>query len=371
MTRLAITQPYVPLYRVPLWEGVLDRLAEHGVEGRVFFGGDARQLAARAERGDAAEVPWAEQVRVRSVGIGRRMPRLQYRLLPAGWRDAPLLTEMAVGNGNAWRAVARNQPFATFGHGAPMGRSLGPADRVENVLNRRARHVLTYMEAGRTSVLSRARLASANVTAFGNTTDTRQLTSALDAVSDADAAAFRSAHGIPDDARIALVIGALNAHKRLDVLVEAARSVLGLQNTWWVVVAGDGPLRSEILDLQRSTGRVTWLGQAAPADFAPAARLASVILNPGRVGLIAVDALAMRLPIITLSDSRHAPEFDYLSEGRTVFSTEPTAASFASCWASFESPPLLASDDELPSIERASSRIADALLRSMFEGGAP
>ena len=79
--RVAITQPYVPAYRFPLWDKVVSTLADQGVETRIFFGGDAAQLTLRAERGDGVEAPWAEQVAVTTVAAPHSM-----KMLAVDWR---------------------------------------------------------------------------------------------------------------------------------------------------------------------------------------------------------------------------------------------------------------------------------------------
>ncbi|MCC2034058.1 glycosyltransferase [Microbacterium allomyrinae] len=331
--KLAITQPYVPAYRFPLWDGVIATLQDDGIDARIFFGGDAEQLAIRARRGDGVEAPWAEQVAARTVQVTPRLPKLIYRSLPAEWSNAPLLTEMQGSNGNAWSALARRRPYVTFGHGKEYTSEPGRVSvALESMLNRRATHVLTYLPSGRDEVLRRTRLQDDEVTSFNNSTDTRALRQALSDATPEVVDAFRELHGIPASARVALFLGALNEHKRIDLLVDAAREVLSGDSPWWLVVVGDGPEMSRVQMLARETGRVTLLGQSAPTQYAPAARISEVIINPGRIGLVAVDALAMQLPVVTTDFDRHAPEAEYLAEGTTMFTASATPAALASMW---------------------------------------
>jgi len=55
--------------------------------------------------------------------------------------------------------------------------------------------------------------------------------------------------------------------------------------------------------------------------------VAAAIVIPGRVGLVALDAAAMGLPIITTMDARHAPEFAYLEPGYSCVVTDGTGDS--------------------------------------------
>lgn len=57
-------------------------------------------------------------------------------------------------------------------------------------------------------------------------------------------------------------------------------------------------------------------------------KIAQVCVMPGRVGLVAVDAMTLGLPIITTDWPFHAPERDYLTSEFSVV-TKQTAGSFA------------------------------------------
>jgi hypothetical protein len=52
------------------------------------------------------------------------------------------------------------------------------------------------------------------------------------------------------------------------------------------------------------------------------------MLMPGRVGLVAVDCLALGLPMITTTFDRHAPEAEYLN-GDVRVATEQLPGPFA------------------------------------------
>lgn len=359
--RVAVTQPYVPRYRFALWDGVASELDRHGVAFRLFYGGDRAQIEAREARGDGVNAQWAEQVPTRIVRLSSRLPALTYRKVPESWRGALLLTEMQVSNANAWEQLARRRPYITMGHGKSYTGPEGAiSSALETIQNRGSEHVLTYMESGRSEVIKRTRLPADRVTAFNNSTDTAALTRALASCSSADVKAFRQAHGIPLDARVALYVGALNEHKRVDVLAEAAKIVLSEDPRWWLVVAGSGPA-SSYLEPLRSTGRVIQLGYTSAGDLAPAALNAEVMVNPGRVGLVAVDALAMRLPLLTTRFPYHAPEIEYLDEGTTLFTSEASGADFANQWMAVR--PAIYEGSEAPTLDEAVKTIAGVILR--------
>jgi glycosyltransferase involved in cell wall biosynthesis len=364
---VAITQPYVPEYRVPLWERVISNLEHEGVESHVFYGGDPEQLAIRARRGDGVEPVWATRVRTRTWQPIPNGPKLLFRSLPRKWRkrDVLLVTEMQALNLNGWVSLMLRRPYLTLGHGSSETTDQNViADRLENVLNRGARHVLTYTEHGRQYVIRKGHVRETNVTAFRNSTDTTRLQAAISAVSHDSIENFRRKNGIPDSAISALYLGALNSHKQIDLLVGAARVVFEQSPDHWLVVAGDGEEAWKIKQLANDSGRVVILGQAAAEEFAPAAVMSTLLLNPGRVGLVAVDALVMGLPILTSSAGAHAPEYEYLRPGVDVFETSPTASEFAEAWIGWSAIQPDAPGD-IPSVEVAADIISGVILREL------
>jgi glycosyltransferase involved in cell wall biosynthesis len=361
--RVAITQPYVPGYRERLWELVIEGLREVDVECRVFYGGDREQEREIAGRGDAVQPDWASRVRSWTVQPTSSIPKFIHRRLPITWRgrDVLLVTEMQGTNLNAWLRAGLRLPYVTLGHGisATTTQSI-LADAAENLMNERATAVLTYTETGRRHVLAETRLRDDQVTAFRNSTDTSRLERSIEAVTPEDKRRFRERHGIPQDARIGFFLGALNRFKNIDLLVAAARLALTENPAQWLVVAGDGELRATVEALAAETGRVVLLGQATPEMYAPAAAMSSCLLNPGRVGLVAVDALVMGLPVLTTTGAEHAPEFEYLQPGVDVLEAAGDAASFAEAWLSISRRSRSGSSPH-PTIEAAARTISSTL----------
>lgn len=366
--RVAITQPYVPEYRVPLFSRVVEQLRSEGVEARVFFGGSRRTLDEYRARGDWADVPWATQVPVTSVPVPGTSHRVMRRRLPRGWQDALLVTEMQAANGDALVAALRRRPFVTVGHGATYTAHENPLGmRIETWLNRRAAHVLTYMDAGRDEVLRRTGRHESVVTAFHNTIDTGRLRESMSGVTGTDLQEFRSRTGIPSDARVALVLATLTPDKRPDLIAEAAAQVMAQDPRAWLLVAGGGPGVSDLGGVAEQSGRVVFLGHVGPGEIATAARASSLLVNPGRIGLLAVDALTLGLPVLTTTVARHAPEAGYLVEGRDVVTVAPDE--LADAWTRALDRGLVAAgagdDVAAPTIEAAADCIVHAIHQAL------
>lgn len=72
------------------------------------------------------------------------------------------------------------------------------------------------------------------------------------------------------------------------------------------------------------------LGYADSVGQALIARASSALLMPGRIGLVAVDALVLGIPIITTDWKYHAPEAEFLVEGESCFTAIDDVDSYVS-----------------------------------------
>jgi len=117
----------------------------------------------------------------------------------------------------------------------------------------------------------------------------------------------------------AIFIGALDDSKRIDFILEATKRVKEIVPNFELAICGDGPDRSKILEA--NIDGIHYLGFGDAQLKAKLSQLGQFILNPGRVGLLAVDSFSLGLPIITTNWQFHAPEFEYLENNRTAIIT--------------------------------------------------
>jgi len=126
----------------------------------------------------------------------------------------------------------------------------------------------------------------------------------------------------------AIFIGALDDSKRIDFILEATRRVKEVVPNFELVICGDGPDRSKIL--RANIEGVHYLGFGDAQLKAKLSQIGLFILNPGRVGLLAVDSFSLGLPIITTNWQFHAPEFEYLENNKTAIITNDSVEDYVS-----------------------------------------
>lgn len=125
-----------------------------------------------------------------------------------------------------------------------------------------------------------------------------------------------------------MYVGGLDAAKRIDFLLEAFRVAKRLMPNFKLTVVGRGRDEALVRALASDEANLNYVPEARGAELARLGSLADVMWVPGRVGLVAVDSLAMGLPVHTTNFDYHAPEIEFLSEGE-VFYLGPTAERFA------------------------------------------
>ncbi len=153
------------------------------------------------------------------------------------------------------------------------------------------------------------------ITLLNNAIDNEGFRRDLDSVSAEQLARLRAEIDADADAPIGLFCGSLYPDKRLAYLVEAADRIQQTIPKVRLVVMGDGPSAGEIQLPAASRPWLHWVGARRGQDKAVYFKLASVVLNPGLVGLHVLDSFCAGVPMITTADAMHSPEIAYLRSG--------------------------------------------------------
>lgn len=327
MRRVAILHPWLPAYRVAFFERLLLSARAADINLQIYTGG------VRAEwkhRGDDSMSAAVTPLATREITVRGR--RLAYKsigpLRPFSQWDL-VICEQALSNLETYALMALMPGrVALWGHGgAYTFREATGERRVRGALTKRARWFYAYTDGGAAAVESMG-FDRSRVTVVNNTFDTDEFDNALSEITVADVALFRSQLGVPSRSHLVCLVGAVDRSKRADFVVEAVSRVRRNLDVH-LVVAGDGPGRPELEAVARECGWIHVIGRAEALRKALLLRSASLILNPGRVGLIAVDSARSGTPIVTTDWPYHAPEIEYLTRGSAIAMTEDSPEAFA------------------------------------------
>ncbi|WIB64146.1 glycosyltransferase [Curtobacterium sp. MCBD17_040] len=361
--KILLTQPYVPAYRVPLFQALRRELRQCDAELIVAAGSPAGDQARRSDR---AEQDWvlAMRERVLRIGSGRE---IRLRALPRGIRLADIdavVTELDPTNLLAWSIRVRHPrtPLVLWGHGKSFVRRNQPlVDVARNALVHAATMTMTYTPAGREHLLRSARLAGQRVVAVGNSTDTLTLRRASESLTDEDR---RTAVALVGEGPRALFVGGLDPSKRISDLLAAAGVAHADDPSFKLVVVGRGALQSLVEDAATS-GAVVHVPEARGRELAAIAELCDSVWMPGRVGLVAVDALALGLPVMTTHHAFHAPELDLLRREEVNFLKSDPASFAREARDSARQGHPVRSLADLPTVEKVATTMATTILASI------
>lgn len=334
--RVLIVPPYLPEYRVTFFEHLTARMQDRGVAVTVAHGSPTGPLA---QRRDTGALPGALVLPQRAFRVGGRT--LLWRDLGALARrcDAVVL-EQALRNLEAYPLLARTRlrggpAFCLWGHGGTYTHRQNAAERaVKDAFTRSADWFFAYTEGGARYAV-RAGVPAQRVTVVRNSVDTTALQTALDRITPQQVEDFRAQHGLTAG-RSAFFMGGLDSPKRIPFLLRAAELTARRLPGFRLLVAGDGAHRRLVEEAAARPGTpVVHLGPVQDARRkALLGAACDVLLMPGAVGLIAVDALALATPVVTTPDAAHGPEFEYLEDGRNARVVTGDASDFADATAS-------------------------------------
>jgi len=160
-----------------------------------------------------------------------------------------------------------------------------------------------------------------------NSVDTSTLLRAYDHLSRASMNEWMASRQLIPGKTIAFV-GGIDSSKRIDILVQALDILWSHDPQIKLLLAGRGE-QEHLLARSIARGQTVNMGYVDDTKLAMLALAADLLAIPGRVGLIAVQALALGLPIATTEYPFHAPEYEYLTPGQSVFTSKLEAEKYA------------------------------------------
>lgn len=320
MVTVTIVQDYVPRYRTAFFCGLNTQLAEAGISLRVA---GSRPSAIHQVRGDAGDLPFMEYLPRKDIGFGTR--RLSYRNLRGILKESDLIVfEQARRNLEVYPllVIKRSQSckVALWGHGSDLSVERGIlSQNALALITRRSDWFFAYTEASARSA-ERTGLSPSRITIVNNALDSESLRSSIRKDGRVSARKMALEFGLHDGPVVAY-IGALTAGKRIDRLIEIFERAHRQDPRLQFLVAGEGPEVSRVVQAKANGLPVYPIGYAGEAEKAALSVLASGLLIPDQVGLVAIDSFAMGTPIVTSAKGRHGPEHAYLRDGENALLT--------------------------------------------------
>lgn len=304
---VAILQESLEAYRSRFLEALHEALASHGIGLAVYSYADGIPANLRA-------APYVRPLK--SLGRGR----LRWARLPREVREADLVIQPQQVRHLSflWLLLLRRwrgRRNAFWGHGRCFdpGFEKRLSERVKRWFSTRVDWWFAYNDLS-ARIVADLGFAKERITSVMNSTDTAALRKRLAGVQEEGLETWRQRLGI-GPGPVGAFLGRLYFNKRIDFTLEAAMAIRQRIPTFELIVIGDGEDRWMV---EQAAARHPWIhyaGHKGDTEKVPWLALADVLLNPGVVGLVINDAMALGLPTITTDFPTHSPEIDYLQEG--------------------------------------------------------
>ncbi|HHN77399.1 MAG TPA: glycosyltransferase [Phycisphaerales bacterium] len=310
--RVAIQQPALPAYRVPVFR---ELSAREGIEPTLYYAEQPNLANAEPEGFNARRI---RQRTVRVAGQSAILVPALWSLtggkaadvLVASWNSRSLLLMPALR-----RARRRGVGTVVWGHGFSKSEGTGRRGLRDRIAEA-ADAVLFYNHAAADAFRERHPGRRGVFVAINSLDQTAIQNARADWLGrPADLAAFRAEHGL-DRGPVALFVSRLLQENRVDLLLHAAAKIEGLT----VAVIGKGPDRERLGSIARDLGiadRVRFPGAIYGEEkIAPWFLSSSVFVYPVNIGLSVMHAMGYGLPVVTSDNiAGHNPEIEAVEPG--------------------------------------------------------
>jgi glycosyltransferase involved in cell wall biosynthesis len=325
--KILIIQPYIPAYRREFFSQLHQSCLLNGLDLTIFAPKPDKEFSLRKD--SISGLPFIKEVAVIRFRILNR--QIDFYRYPTDFNlmefDVVIMEQTLKNVQYPFRVLLKSNKtkIALWGHGRTIVKEKSKFEQwLQLVLSKRADFIFTYTSSGR-EYLMQNQYPSRRVVALQNTNSTKMR---LDKIKIQESSAADSIEG--KDFRCCF-IGALESSKGLSILFEALPIIKAALPKFQFTFIGDGPDSVHVSEFASSSDYIKWLGFKNQEEIDQISHQFSLILNPGRVGLIAVDSLMLLLPIVTLGESFHAPEYEYIAENDASMTVFGSAQDYARC----------------------------------------
>lgn len=329
MKRVLIIEAQMKQYRVAFHERLYAALSDANIQLRVAYSNPSLKEASKK---DTCDLPDEYGVKVKAYWLVREkliiQPLLQEivkaDLVIVDQANKFLLNHLLLPLG-----LAGIKRTAFFGHGfnAREDRrwlSEWYRHRTINWVN----WWFAYTEKTTKYLVSNG-VPRSKITTVQNAIDTKEIREQARELTGEQKNHLRSQLNIPVSASVGVYCGALDKVKKLPFLIDAAIKIRNQNNNFHLLLVGAGPDQALVQARIEALPWVHFVGPRFGKEKAALLAISDVMLMPGAVGLVILDAFAAGLPLLSTRLSIHGPEMEYLDEGINGLLAEPDVAAFA------------------------------------------
>ncbi len=312
--RVVILTEILTHYRQRFFELLRDQLAAAGIDLVLVYGQPRGEAASKK---DTIDLPWAHKIQNRILSVGARevcwQPALSFL------KNADLfIVEQASRLLMNYVLFAAQVPglkkMAFWGHGQSFRPNASTAgETVKRFMSKRVHWWFAYNDLS-AEIVATLGFPKSRITSVQNAIDTRALIAHKAKIDDDALRRLRAELTLKSD-NVCLYVGGMYAERRLSFLLDACHRIRQQVPDFEMIFLGAGPEASRVAAAAKEHPWLHYAGAKFGAEAVPYFMLSKLLLMPGPVGLVILDALALELPLITTNLATHGPEIAYLREG--------------------------------------------------------
>jgi glycosyltransferase involved in cell wall biosynthesis len=313
--KVAIIYTYIPQYRWRFYEVLKGELERVGIELLLIYGEPSPSAALKK---DAVELNWGRKIHNVYFTLGRWVFCWQPVLSLIKEADL-VIVEMAnkllVNHILVLLNNLRLKKVAFWGHGRNF--QAKETDRfsewIKRIISSKVHWWFAYNNTSARQVESLG-FPEERITIVQNSIDTTQLIMELEKLTSEDLEQLRLQIGISGH-HVGLYVGGMYPEKCLSFLLDSLICVREKVPDFEMIFIGSGTEANLIESAAKKYGWIHYLGPKFNNEKVPYFALAQLFLMPGLVGLAVIDCLALAVPLVTVNNSLHSPEIEYLHDG--------------------------------------------------------
>nr|WP_315496537.1 glycosyltransferase family 4 protein [uncultured Rhodoferax sp.] len=335
--QIVVIQRRLTHYRIAFFESLRQQLAERGLELVLAYGeGTEEEL----RKNDGAEISWAQKLPVRYFLGGR----ICFQPLKGICDGASMLivTQENKLVCNLWHQFA-STPYkvAFWGHGANLqGKPTSLREKFKRRVAKKVDWWFGYTEHTR-PLIAQFGFPENRITVLNNAVDTSEMRKQFESFDKDSLNRWRASHGL-GGGPTGIFLGSFYDEKRIDFLLEAAKEIQSQIPDFELLMVGAGPQTAMVTAFCEKHAWARYAGMLKGKEKVLALASATVMLNPGLVGLGILDSFACEVPMVTTDCGLHSPEIVYLQSGINGLMTNNTLDDYVrECVALITSPTKL------------------------------
>ena len=319
--RILVVQRHLTHYRLPFFEALRTTLAGRGCELELAYGTGTSD---ETTKGDEGELAWATKLPITRYFAGERACWQPFGEQVAKADMVVMTAENKLLYNLVVQLFERRARAVLWGHGGNLqGQRNSLRERFKRKVALRADWWLAYTEYSR-PLIEETGFPRERITVLDNAVDTKEMLAMRAAVRPDSLAALRAQWGIPEGAPVGISVGSIYSEKRIEFLLEAAVRIRERVPGFHLVVVGSGVQRGLVEAFCAANTWAHYAGVMMGQAKIDAMALASVMLNPGLVGLGILDSFVCEVPMVTTDCGLHSPEIAYLDSGANGLMTPNT-----------------------------------------------